>query len=138
MKTPIGLTGNPLWKRDTQHGDLWLQAYVTIPKSTSIPSYRIAFEAIVGKGYKGDVAIDEIVFTPNKRCSPVSQFGDTVGHYCDFEIGVCGYTQNELSGKWNRIQPTSSDEPTVDNTYQTRNGYYMAYKNTVNKKIYYL
>jgi len=63
LQTPIGLTGNPLWKRTGQHGNVWLKAHLTLPIDSKIPNYRIAIEAIVGKGNKGDVAIDEIVFT---------------------------------------------------------------------------
>jgi hypothetical protein len=50
LLTPIGLTGNPIWKRNTQHGNIWLKAHVTLTNSTNIPNYRIVFEAIVGNG----------------------------------------------------------------------------------------
>jgi len=129
LQTAIGLTGNPLWKRTGQHGDIWLKAHLTLPiVSSNIPNYRIAIEAIVGKGKKGDVAVDEIVFTPNRQCSPVSEFGSLVNHYCDFEANVCNYL-NELSGKFDRAKPVSkNDDPNKDNTLQTIGGYYMKYQ----------
>ena len=40
---------------------------LTVPSSNNVPNYRIAIEAIVGKGSRGDVAIDEIVFYSNQR-----------------------------------------------------------------------
>lgn len=95
---------------------------------TNIPNYRIAFEAIVGNGFKGDVAVDEITFLPNQKCKAISEFGNLVTHYCDFESSDCTYT-NELSGKWTRAKPSSiNDDPNKDNTYQTKDGYYMQYK----------
>ena len=128
MKTPIGLTGNPIWKRNIQHGDLWLKAHLTIPISENVPNYRIVFEAILGSGYKGDVAIDEIVFQPNKKCSPVSEFANAVTHYCDFETNdACNYKNENSDVDWIRTQATSGD-PNVDNTYQTSQGHYMKLK----------
>lgn len=50
MLTPNGLSDSPLWRRDTQHGDVWLRAHVTLAAQTSIPNYNLVFEAVVGKG----------------------------------------------------------------------------------------
>ena len=131
LKTPAGLTGNPIWKRTTQHGNLWLKGHVTIPPAANFATYQIAFEAIVGKGKKGDVALDEIVFTPNKRCSPVSEFGSLVAHYCDFEdASICGYKIDTVAtnvAKWSRVKPTTTSVPNFDNTYQTVDGYFMGF-----------
>ncbi len=44
------LKTQPLWIRNTQHGDLWLRASVTIPKSSPASAFRIVFEGIVGSG----------------------------------------------------------------------------------------
>lgn len=111
---------------------MWLRANLNLEPPQNIPNYSIVFEAIVGSGYKGDVALDEIVFTPNKRCSPVSEFGDLVQHYCDFESNICGYNisgGSTLYNRWVRAKPTYylgiPDTPPIDNTLQTRNGYYM-------------
>jgi len=130
LQTSFGLTGKPIWRRDQQHGNVWLRAHVKLSPAniTNIANYRIAIEGIVGKGFKGDVAVDELVFTPNKPCSPVSEFGDLVVHYCDFETNDCNY-KNELSGRFLRAKPLSiNDDPNKDNTYQTKDGIYMQYK----------
>ena len=138
LNTPGGLTGNPIWQRTTQHGNLWLKAHVTIPPAGNFATYQIAFEAIVGKGKRGDVALDEIVFTPNKRCSPVSEFGSLVAHYCDFEdAAVCGYQIDNATannGRWVRAKPTATTVPSFDNTYQTVEGYFMRYEVRKEKK----
>ena len=93
---------------------------------------------LINQGYLGDVAIDEIVFTPNRRCTPVAELGelgDVVKHYCDFEFDTCGYTNDTVgTQKWYRMKPAPpllgiiTDSPAVDNTYQTRDGYYMQYR----------
>ena len=46
-------------------GDIWKQ--VTIPISSDM-TFKIAIEAFRGTGYKGDIAIDDISFTPG--CKP--------------------------------------------------------------------
>ncbi|CAF0741635.1 unnamed protein product, partial [Brachionus calyciflorus] len=125
--TPVGLTTEPIWKRTEQHGNLWLKGHVNL-QSQNVPEYQIVFEAIAGTSYTGDVAIDEIEFIPNKRCPPISEFGNSVTHYCDFETDECGYTiTGGTVSKWQRSKPLSlilGDQPPTDNTLQTLNGYY--------------
>ena len=83
-------------------------------------------------GKPGDIALDEIVLIPNRRCSPVSQFGDLVTHYCDFETDTCDYTIEPADAdvKWQRslpqqVFPGLYESPWTDNTLQTTNGYFM-------------
>lgn len=78
------------------------------------------------------MALDEIVLIANRRCSPVSEFGDLVTHYCDFETDECGYTISQASEgtTWKRAQPELLlpgvyDSPPYDNSLQTQDGYYM-------------
>jgi hypothetical protein len=61
----------------------------------------------------------------------VSEFGSLISHYCDFESSdVCGYQIDNLnltsSVSWKRSK--ADGIPDKDNTYQTRNGYFMQYK----------
>jgi hypothetical protein len=85
------------------------------------------------QGTKGDAAIDEIKLTPNKICAPVSEFGNLISHYCDFERDDnCNYVNDTArDGKWIRTKPRLSqfgfEEPNKDNTYQTREGKFMLY-----------
>lgn len=75
------------------------------------------------------------MFTPNRRCTPVAELGDIVKHYCDFEFDTCGYANDTFGTQpWFRAKPAAPllgivfDSPAVDNTYQTRDGYYLQYK----------
>lgn len=52
LKKSVGLTGKPIWKRNQQHGNVWLRAHVTIEKPDDVATYSLAFEAVVGKGMK--------------------------------------------------------------------------------------
>lgn len=129
----IGASQNPIWKRDKQHGNVWLKGHVTIPASNAYQNYRIVFEGIVGKGYRGDVAIDEITFLPNRRCPPTSEYGLAVTHYCDFEDpNLCGYKNDESGGgswKWLSARNQSFiNVPPYDHTYETPNGYFMSFQ----------
>jgi hypothetical protein len=82
-------------------------------------------------GKRGDVALDEIEFTQNKRCSPISELGSSVTTYCDFQTDTCGFqtTSTSLASfKWERARPevlSFLEQPSKDNTLQTKDGYYM-------------
>lgn len=87
----------------------------------------------VKKGKRGDIALDEIVLTLNRRCSPISDFGDLVTHYCDFETDTCQYEiepKDDNESTWTRVQPQSAipgfnEPPFTDHTLLTSDGYYM-------------
>jgi hypothetical protein len=105
--------------RDQQHGNVWLKAHVTLRPNTNLTSYKLVFEAMIGNGIKGDVALDELVFTPNAQCPPISEQGDIVTQYCDFETDTCQFTVSGASNfQWKRTQGT-------DNTLQTNEGNFM-------------
>ncbi len=120
----------PIWRRNQQHGNIWLRAHVTVESFTE--AYSFVFEAVVGKGYKGNVAIDEIVFTENRRCLPIAEVSDLVGHYCDFEgqaaNNICNYTVLDAN-TWTKAKPMIGfgRYPKYDNTYQTSVGSFMQY-----------
>ena len=51
IQTPLGLTGQVLWKRNTQHGNAWLRAHVTLPPAKQfVLNYRVAIEAVAKGG----------------------------------------------------------------------------------------
>lgn len=54
-------------------GNMWRQASVNV---NSKSNYQLSFEAIVGIGFAGDIAIDDITVIPG-LCPPQ--------HGCDFE-----------------------------------------------------
>lgn len=43
----MGLTAQPLWQRNEQHGNVWLRAHVNL-QSQNVPEYQIVFEAVAG------------------------------------------------------------------------------------------
>ena len=134
LVTPFGLSNRPIWQRNIQHGNIWLKAHITLTKQPDIRYYRLLFEGVVGRGSRGSVAIDEIVFQPNQRCSPVAEISNLVNHYCDFENeDVCGYqiVPND-KGAWARDKPNLESlppvYPAIDNTYQTEQGHFIQLK----------
>lgn len=102
--------------------------------------YQVVFEGIRGKGYQGDIAIDDIAFTvgacvvlPHNAVHiiPTTAAPSTAppttppkGKFnCDFEIDFCSWTQDS-SDKFNwtrhRGRTSSTDTgPTTDHTLKT-------------------
>lgn len=102
--------------------------------------YQVVFEGIRGKGYQGDIAIDDIAFTVGacvvlphnavhiiSTTTALSTAPPTTppkGKFnCDFEIDFCSWTQDS-SDKFNwtrhRGKTSSTDTgPTTDHTLKT-------------------
>ncbi|CAF0741650.1 unnamed protein product, partial [Brachionus calyciflorus] len=130
LMTSLGLQDQALWTRNDQHGNVWLKAHLNLNPLPNNLEYKIVFEAVAGKSYTGDVAIDEIEFIPNRRCPPISELGSLVTFSCDFEDDLCGFIAENTTNKnkWQRAKPIValfSDNPAFDNTLQTRDGYYL-------------
>lgn len=51
---------NQIWSKDYENGDFWSRADVAIFASQP---FQIVLEAVVGDGYAGDIAIDDVSFT---------------------------------------------------------------------------
>lgn len=147
--SPNGTILKTLWRRDRQLGYIWLRAHITLNKLDDSSPYGLVFQALVGKGsaqfvppksvpelyyyfeypqgIRGDVAIDEILFTPNRQCSPTAEISDLVGHYCDFETPEsCGYN---VPTPWRITKPQVGPllYPKFDNTYRTSEGYFLQF-----------
>lgn len=76
------------------------------------------------------MAIDEIEFIPGRKCPSISELGSAVTFSCDFENDLCGFTPENTTNKnkWQRAKPLSgliTDNPSIDNTLQTKEGYYL-------------
>ena len=132
-----------LWSLSGQQGSTWLNGKVSLSK---VPSTRfwVVFEAIRGNGYRGDIAIDDILITngdcaifpskanPNKptATTPVATTKFTLPptvptsiYNCDFESGFCNYTQEHITDvfNWTRHQGGTNSGgtgPTIDHTKQ--------------------
>ena len=68
-----GVLSLPFWTRAKNYGDKWNVGQTTV---SSVGTYSIVFEGIVGASWLGDIAIDD-VFVVDGECQPDG--------YCSFE-----------------------------------------------------
>ena len=132
-----------IWSLSGQKGNKWLNGRVSLPKISNT-RYWIVFEGIRGNSYKGDIAIDDVLFTtggcqilpadadPNKptATTPVvtTKFTlpptvPTSAYNCDFEKDLCQYVQEQITDvfNWTRHQGgtySGGTGPTLDHTKQ--------------------
>lgn len=60
-----------VWQVQADEGNVWNRAQLTLAKSTTSGSFQVAFKANIGQLYSGDIALDDIVFSPQCRPEPV-------------------------------------------------------------------
>ncbi|XP_035827615.1 MAM and LDL-receptor class A domain-containing protein 1 [Aplysia californica] len=112
-----------LWAKNGTQGNQWFRADLNIHARYRL---QLVIEADVGSGPEGDIAIDDITISDG-ACgqSPLGVSGPT----CDFEQGICGYSQDQtddfdwirgIDGSFNPNGGTS-----VDHTYMSFAGHYM-------------
>ncbi|CAF4116591.1 unnamed protein product, partial [Rotaria magnacalcarata] len=60
-----------VWTKSGTHGNQWHRATQTLYNlnSTDMYGWRIAFDGVVGDGFLGDIALDDIAWSPNTICS---------------------------------------------------------------------
>ncbi|XP_055943864.1 MAM and LDL-receptor class A domain-containing protein 2-like isoform X2 [Argiope bruennichi] len=120
MRTPEGaLPPFSLWSHSTKHGDnTWRVGQRTIDAPYT---HEILFEAVLERGDKGFIALDDIVVKEGACPNPGS---------CDFESDLCTW-QNAETGvdiEWVRNSgptPTENTGPDVDHTLGTELGSYI-------------
>jgi hypothetical protein len=124
----------PIFQLSGNHGDVWYRQEVPIQTEGV---FQLVFEGVVGNGFEGDIALDDVSFgefcggqmTQCPTKTPI--FSDA---NCDFEDGFCGWTNayhNPLP--WNRIAgPTLSQNtgPSFDHTIGTITGHYVYFEIT--------
>ncbi|EDV21956.1 uncharacterized protein TRIADDRAFT_59472 [Trichoplax adhaerens] len=113
-----GTLSNPRWRRTGNQGNQWLYGRVTL--RSYISSWRAVFDASVGNGIQGDIAIDDVGLTAGACPGPAD---------CDFESSLCTWA-NSLSNDINWIRgsgdtPSANTGPSIDHTLGTRFGHYM-------------
>lgn len=116
---PAGITtlGRPMRTFAHNHGTDWFPAQLTIQSGTP---YRITFEGVIGNGYQGDIALDDIMLRTGS-CQPRGS--------CDFEHDTCEW-RNRRNDKfdWERVHGktvTSNTGPSADHTLNTQYGTYL-------------
>ena len=108
-----------IWTKSSAQGNVWRQGEAKVKAGSK--NYQIAFEGLVGSGYAGDIALDDISLRSG-RCP--------LRPTCDFEIDQCSYTQLTLTDKfdwtrWSNGTNSHGTGPSVDHTTGNANGYYM-------------
>ena len=119
---------SPIWTMSGNQGNAWRVAQTTI---TSAIAFRMTFEGVVGNGYQGDIAIDDVQMTMG-ACQPAGS--------CDFESGLCTWTnaQGNDTFDWQRTTgstPSYGTGPTIDHTLQTIYGSFMYIEATAPRTI---
>ncbi|XP_060073279.1 uncharacterized protein LOC132553085 [Ylistrum balloti] len=62
-KTESAEDNRAVWRTFGNQGDTWILARLSIPEQLARIGYQIVFEGIIGRGYQGDMAIDDIKVT---------------------------------------------------------------------------
>lgn len=75
-----------LWSKNGSQTDLWNRAVV--PLSSSSP-FRVVIEGVRGSGYRGDIGVDDVSFTPGCQVAPTATLPAVLSTQ-----GPCG------KGKW--------------------------------------
>lgn len=115
-KSFAAISSTLVWTKSGTQGNQWRRAVQTLYNlnSSDIYGWRIAFEAAVGKGYLGDIALDDIL---------LSQSACPATRTCNFELNLCDYQANP-AGSWVRQQATNlSNFINQDHTSSTSLGY---------------
>ncbi|XP_047128245.1 MAM and LDL-receptor class A domain-containing protein 1 isoform X1 [Hydra vulgaris] len=120
LYTRIDNIDTPIWSRGAyDEGNVWRPALVTI--KSPLKPFQLVFEAFVGSGFTGDIAIDDILLQDGECPLP----GD-----CDFEdFESCTYEQEPTEDNFDWIRgngETSSwrTGPSKDNTKNDKSGSY--------------
>ncbi|CAF4949449.1 unnamed protein product, partial [Rotaria magnacalcarata] len=120
-----GNLGKALWQKEGNQGDRWLFGRISLRgnvEQTIGQPYQLVLEGIVGKGFQGDISVDDLGFNPGP--CPAS----TV---CDFESSdLCSYVNDPTNTiDWKRYQAgANASIPPVDVTYSSTHGHFMFLK----------
>ncbi|XP_041460949.1 MAM and LDL-receptor class A domain-containing protein 1-like [Lytechinus variegatus] len=109
----------PVWTRTGSSGNQWKEGYIDV---VDIKDFRVVYEAIKGRSFTGDIAIDDLDLIEG-QCKGT--------HTCDFQSDdLCGYQQETgkddfdwIPGSGSTLTPGTG--PAVDHTYSTSYGRYM-------------
>ncbi|WAR02787.1 MLRP2-like protein [Mya arenaria] len=144
--------GSAVWTKSGTQGNLWQQGQATLVSKTS--TYNIAFEGIVGPGYRGDIGLDDIKLITGAcpsggmyslyTCFFIKLFSDMYIYFflfffqfcsilrgiaCTFDNGLCGWQQSRADTfDWLQRKGSTGSAgtgPTNDHTTNTRAGTYM-------------
>ncbi|XP_015520963.2 MAM and LDL-receptor class A domain-containing protein 1-like [Neodiprion lecontei] len=90
-----------VWGLSGNAGNAWFMSEVTI---SSLDEYQIMFEASVGNTAMGDIAIDDVAFTPG-ACPVSPQVAAPSIRDCTFEVDECDWINSRDPDRveWERV-----------------------------------
>ncbi|WAR02785.1 MLRP2-like protein [Mya arenaria] len=138
---PTAKNSSLLWQVSGNQGNSWRNQQVTINSTTN---WQVTFDGDIGSGIQGDIAIDDVIFTPGQCTGVVPTFSSiqystqaTVTYPpsqydCNFESTsqpTCTWSQDTTDQfNWTPKQGTTGSlntGPTSDHTLQNNNGHYI-------------
>ncbi|XP_071508579.1 MAM and LDL-receptor class A domain-containing protein 1-like [Diadema antillarum] len=118
--------GDPIWWISGNRGDIWrgAEAEIKTPRD-----FNLYFEAIRGRSYTSDIALDDIVIT-SYGCPGHHIVDDVTSVSCDFEQAtLCHYEQDktdDFNWSWrNRGTKDGFTGPSVDHTRGDELGFFV-------------
>ena len=115
------------------HGDMWHRGDIRVPPSVD-RTFQLVFEGVVGDGYQGDIAIDDVSFSDHcgERMNDSNLNTLVYDASCDFELSYCGWTNAYHNPRpWIRNSRATLSEftgPLSDHTRGTTHGHYVYFE----------
>ena len=114
------------WSKSGPQQDRWMKGSRTIISNID---YALTIEGIVGNGFQGDIAIDDITVSAGP-CPPDPA--------CDFQSGFCSWTQSKTDDfDWTRKKNgtlSAGTGPPFDHTFRSDTGYYIYIETSAPRK----
>ncbi|XP_012277059.1 MAM and LDL-receptor class A domain-containing protein 1 [Orussus abietinus] len=118
-----------MWALGGNAGNAWFMSEVTV---SSLEDFQLIFEASVGNTGMGDIAIDDVTFTPGP-CPVSPQVAARVPRDCTFEIDECDWINSRDPDRveWERVSnqvlsPRNQRKPYSNgHTVSRRNEYFL-------------
>ncbi|XP_019632083.1 PREDICTED: MAM and LDL-receptor class A domain-containing protein 2-like [Branchiostoma belcheri] len=150
VRTQINGVDTVRWALTGDQGNQWRNGQVSVGEAGD---YQVLIEGEIGTNFRSDISLDDVAFTAGP-CSvlpanaapagattagPITLPGTTLvptvptnapgGVDCNFEVGVCGWTQATGDDfDWSRDNsgtPSANTGPATDHTVGTSQGYYL-------------
>jgi len=56
-------------------GDRWIKGQAAISPAVAAQKFQIVFEGVIGRGHRGDIALDDVTITSGSDCARGGQSG---------------------------------------------------------------
>eukprot|EP00794_Sanderia_malayensis_P017044 gene17044-18759_t len=113
--------GAPIWNRTGEQGNVWKHGRVTLK---SYQAFRVVIEGVTGKGWRGDIALDDISID-NSPCPPPGSCNFEMNSFCTWRNVPNSNTTDDFDWTLNSGSTSSwGTGPSVDHTLGTALGTY--------------